>query len=103
MSEFLNFGIPWWAWALPSGGALIAAFFALSRFVGFKNALYIVGMLAVPGFILLVHTRGKQAGWQARIDKENKDADDLLARARRARDSRNAGGLRDDDGFKRPE
>lgn len=102
--EWLDFGLPWWLWLGPAGVGVAAAFIAVSRVFGVRNALAAAGALAAFALLAVTRQRGRQEGWNKRIEKEERDAANTIRRAEEARrraqsvpDER----LRDDDGFRR--
>jgi len=91
--------IPWWVYAVVAGLLLIAARGWLGSW---RNVL--LAALAAAGAILSL--RGFQKGWAAKVKKDIKDADKVIAKASRARadaDAHNSdpGKLHESDGFKR--
>ena len=106
LKEFVTYTVPWWTWSVPTVAAGVVAFVAVSRVVGWRNALIITLGYAVAVVTFLAQARGRQQGWKDRIKQENKDAEQTIARANAARDrsrKRNVGHdrLYADDGFKR--
>lgn len=99
LATALLYGVPWW---LPAG--LMAAGIAL---VGLRFGWRAMLAAGAAGLLLIVDRRAAQRGWHDRQRKE--DADDArdMETARRARldAERRAdlpGGLRADDGWRRP-
>lgn len=103
MIEFVIYRIPYWIWAIPSAAVLIGIFLFLVRHFGLRNALAAAAVIGSGLIAQLAHQRGRQVGWNQRIEKENADARKVEERAARARRDVAAerGKLRDDDGFKR--
>lgn len=98
MIEWFLYSIPWW---VKVGAGLIAAA-VIFRLFGWKATVAALVAVATLGAI----NRGQQQGWEARLRKDNQDAQraiDKARAARRAADQRNsnAGELRKSDGYKR--
>ena len=107
MFEFLSYSVPWWAWGIPSGLTLIGLFFIVTKYFGHRNAIYATAIYAFVALLALIDRRGRQKGWQAREEKGNKDAENIIKRVEAARHRTrtiirdNPDRLRDDDGFRR--
>jgi len=98
MIDWFLYAIPWWA---KVGAGLIAALIIL-RLFGWKASVAALIAVATLGAV----NRGQQQGWEARLKKDNRDADKAIERARAARadaDRRNAnaGELRKPDKYRR--
>lgn len=98
MIDWLIYVLPWWVKVI--AGLIVVGI--ILRLFGWKAT--VAAMIAVATLGLV--NRSQQQGWEARIKKDNEDADKAIARARSVRDAadrRNAapGRLRDDDGFRR--
>lgn len=106
LKEFVTYTVPWWTWSVPAGAAGLAIFVAVSRALGWRNALIITLGYAMAVITALAQSRGRQQGWKDRIKQENRNAEDLVSRANAARErTRRNNGTRErlyrDDGFKR--
>lgn len=104
LSDFFGYSVPWWLWAFPAIAALLAIFTVVSRVFGIRNAIAAAVAVGSAILVTLSYRRGKQHGWQERIQREKEYADHISKRARAARDRALAADprrLRDDDGFKR--
>jgi len=91
--------IPWWVYAVVAGLFLIVT---RSWLGSWRNVIAVAGVAL--GAILSL--RGFQKGWAAKVKKDIKDADKVIAKANKARadaDAHNAdpGKLHESDGFKR--
>lgn len=100
------YGVPWWVWAIPVPAAALALFLFLSRSFGLRSAIYATGAFLMAFLTAHSFHKGRQRGWEDRVRKDERDAQELVNRIKRARDtanSRNADPerLREDDGFKR--
>jgi hypothetical protein len=98
MIEWFLYSIPWW---VKVGAGLIAAAVIL-RLFGWKATGAALVAVAALGAV----NRGQQQGWEARLKKDNEDAQratDKARAARRAADQRNAstGELRKPDKYRR--
>ena len=98
MINWFLFVLPWW---LKVGAGLIAAAVIL-RLFGWKATVAVLVAVATLGAV----NRGQQQGWEARLKKDNQDAQraiDKARAARRATDQRNAnaGELRKPDKYRR--
>lgn len=101
--EALIYGLPWWGQALAGAAAVLPALLFIARFAGTANALRLG---AAAGALLAAFAYGRrqrQRGWSDRQVREERDAQDAIRMAQRARAAADAssGGLRDDDGFRR--
>lgn len=106
MIEWLVYNVPWWLQGGLLAGLLVGGVLLLARFVGFKNALQVGAALAAVVGALTYGRRERQLGYQDREKKGDRDAQDALEAASRARldaAARNgdAKRLRDDDGYRR--
>lgn len=102
--EWVDFGLPWWLWLGPAGVGVAAVFIAVSRVLGVRNAIGAAGAFATLALLVVTRQRGRQEGWNRRIEKEERDAANTIRRsdeARRRARSTPAERLRDDDGFRR--
>lgn len=98
IAEWLAYGLPWWAWAVPA----LLGVLGLMRLAGVRAGL---GAAAVAA-VLLAYRKGSQAGWAAQRAKGERDAQEAVDRAARARrdaerDAGDARRLRDTDGWRR--
>ncbi len=105
LSLALLYGWPWWLQALAltvlAGPVLILAARLLGGRATFTLALTLAGAIAAIGGLM----RARQRGWADHEEKEARDAQIHVERARTARaDAQrvDARRLRDDDGFRRP-
>lgn len=104
LSDFFGYSVPWWLWAFPAIAALVATFTVVTRVFGIRNAIAAAVAVGSALVVALSYRRGKQHGWQERIQREKEDAEKISKRARSARNRALAADpakLRDDDGFKR--
>lgn len=99
LAPALLYGVPWW---VPAG--LLAAGVAL---VGFRLGWRAMLAVGAAGLLLIVDRRAAERGWRDRQRKEDADEARDVETARRARldaehGTRDPGGLRADDGWRRP-
>ena len=102
--EWLDFGLPWEFWLAPAVVGAVAVFIAVCRVFGVRSALGAAGAFGAISLLIITRQRGRQEGWNKRIEKEERDAAETIQRAEKARrtaDASPAGRLRDDDGFRR--
>lgn len=102
--EFFAFEIPWWLWSLPIVVGTAGVFLFTLRLLGVRNAVRATAGFLIVSAIGLVSARSRQRGWKARIRKENRDAENLIKRANKARTGVRRGSrerLYEDDGYKR--
>ena len=104
--DFLFYVVPWWAW-LALALVVVAGLFLLAvRAFGWERVKsWVLPVLTVIGAGALL-SRARQQGWQDKINRDLKAADQLIAKARKARDAENVRNqdpekLREDDGFRR--
>lgn len=100
MIDWLLYVLPWWVKVI--AGLIVAGI--ILRLFGWKATVAALIGLATLGIV----NRSQQQGWEARIKKDNEDAQKAIDRARAARldtDLRNTdpGELRQSDGYKRNE
>ncbi|MFG1423929.1 hypothetical protein [Roseixanthobacter liquoris] len=98
LAEALVYQVPWWLLALLGVAAALAA----GWFLGLRAALAV----GLAGLVFIAGRRGAQQGWTDREAKGERDAQRAIdaargARAAAERDGRDAGRLRDDDGWRR--
>lgn len=96
--DWIVYSIPWWVKV--GAGLLVAA--VILKLFGWKATVAAIIAVATLGLV----NRGQQQGWEARIKKDNEDAQRAIDKARAARrdaDLRNAdpGELRKQDRYKR--
>lgn len=104
MIEFILQTIPWWVWAFPVVAAGVPVVVVLSRVIGWRNALMVLPALWAATAIPLSRLRGRQEGWQARVQKDISDAERLVQRIKKARQRVRdlpPERLRDNDGYRR--
>lgn len=102
--DWFDFGLPWWVWTAPAVAGVVAIFIAVSRVFGVRNAIVAAAVAAAYAVSELSRKRGRQEGWKERIDREKRDAEEIVRRAESARNRAGAADperLRDDDGFRR--
>lgn len=102
--DFLIYSIPWWVWVWVVAPILIFAAIYVSRVIGWRNAIPVIGGAIVAFAAAFIGLKGRQQGARDQQQKEQRNADKTLDRAHDARrDARNAdpSRLRDDDGFRR--
>lgn len=90
--------IPTVVWLVVGG----AAVFALHRYIGLRAAI----VMAITTALIIMTSRARKDGWQAREEKGRQDADKAIIEAEAARresDRRSADPerLRQSDGFRR--
>lgn len=98
MIDWFLFILPWW---VKVGGGVIIALIIL-RLLGWKASVAAIVAVVTLGAV----NRGQQQGWEARLKKDNADADKAIERARAARaaadrHNANAGELRKPDKYRR--
>ncbi|MEP9368080.1 hypothetical protein [Xanthobacter sp. VNH20] len=98
LAEWLVYQVPWWLLALLGLVGTLAA----GWFLGLRAALA-AGLAAL---VFIAGRRGAQQGWTDREAKGERDAQRAIdaardARAGAERRDRDAGRLRDDDGWRR--
>lgn len=102
--EWFDFALPWWLWFGPAGIGAVVIFIGAARVLGVRNALGAAGGFAAFALLAMTRQRGRQEGWNKRIEKEQRDAANTIERAdeaRRRAQSAPAERLRDNDGYRR--
>ncbi len=96
--QWLYFMVPWWLWTIVAIGLLVLAWrlFKVPPKWLFPAAAILLALLG--------YNRAAQSGWKAKEERDLRDADKLIEKARKARVRANAipvENRRDNDGFRR--
>lgn len=105
--DVLVYMLPWWAQLAIAATALAGLFLLAVKVFGWERVRpFVVPAFAVVGAGALL-SRARQKGWQDKIAADMRAADQLIAKATKARaeaerkQREHPEDLRDDDGFKR--
>lgn len=104
--SFILYTVPWWVWLALALVVAAGLFLLAVQAFGWERVKpWVLPVFTVIGAGTLL-TRARQQGWKDKIEKDLKAADELIAKAKKARDAETIRNqdpekLREDDGFRR--